>query len=131
MFSINLKTKETQFSGAFNSMYVITEDKGKKIIVKYKADRQPVGIYYYEQPFKSHNIKLKKDDIIWMFTDGFPDQFSEMYNKKYSSKRFKELLLSISSEPMKEQKNILNSEFNKWKGNFEQVDDIMIMGIKL
>ncbi|NOZ34866.1 MAG: SpoIIE family protein phosphatase [Chlorobi bacterium] len=131
LFSINLKTKETQFSGAFNSMYVITEDKGKKIIVKYKADRQPVGIYYREQPFKSHNIKLKKDDIIWMFTDGFPDQFSEMYNKKYSSKRLKELLLSISSEPMKEQKNILNSEFNKWKGNFEQVDDIMIMGIKL
>ncbi len=130
-FSVNLKTKETQFSGAFNSIYVITENKGKKILVKYKADRQPVGIYYHEHPFKNQNIKLKKDDIIWMFTDGFPDQYSEMYNKKYTSKRFKELLLSISSEPLKEQKNILNSEFKKWKGNFEQVDDIMIMGIKI
>ncbi len=131
IFSLNLKTLQGQFSGAFNSLYTISEKNNKKTITKYKADRQPAGIYYHEKPFKHQNFKIQKGDIIWMFTDGFPDQYNDDGNKKYSSKRFKELLVSISDKEISEQKNILNSEFTKWKGNFEQVDDVLIMGIKI
>ncbi len=131
IFSINLTTKQLQFSGAYNSLYVIKNRKGIKTIEKYKADRQPVAVHIKETPFTRKNLILKEGDIIWMFTDGFPDQYNELNGKKYSTARLKKLLLSISSEPLKEQKNILNNEFKKWKAGYEQIDDILIMGIKI
>lgn len=131
LFSYNYVNNTAFFSGAFNSLYVITEKNDTKIIKKYPADRQPVGVFIKEEPFKSHKLNVKKGNIIWMFTDGFTDQFSEKDHKKFSSKRLKELLLKISEKSMSEQKNILNEAFKQWKGNFEQIDDILITGIKI
>jgi len=130
LFSYNLKTFQGQFSGAFNSLYIISGINNNKIVTKYKADRQPVGIYYHEKPFKYQNFKIMKNDILWLYSDGFADQYNDIGKKKYSSKRLRELLLSISEKTMSEQKKILNSEFTDWKGTFEQVDDVLIMGIK-
>jgi len=131
LFSFNLKTLRGQYSGAFNSLYVISEKNNIKTVTKYKADRQPVGVYYHEHPFKHQNFQIKKDDIIWLFTDGYADQYNESGRKKYSSKRLRELLLSISNEPLSKQKIILTSELKNWQGTFEQVDDILIFGTKI
>ncbi len=131
LFSFNIKTFETVFAGAYNSMYVVKNDpKGKKI-VQYKADRQPVAVYCIEKPFSRHKLRLKKGDIIWMFTDGYADQFNPEIQRKFTVKKLKNILLSISDLPLKEQKNLLKKEFKNWQSSFEQVDDVLIMGIKI
>jgi len=131
VFSFNFKTFEGNCAGAFNSIYVVTEKNNKKELEIYKADRQPVAVFHTEKPFTNHRLHLKKGDIIWMFTDGFIDQFNEIVRKKYSTKRLRKLLLSISDKTLSEQKNILVAEFKIWKGDFEQIDDILIMGIRI
>ncbi|NPA68380.1 MAG: SpoIIE family protein phosphatase, partial [Chlorobi bacterium] len=131
LISINMKNLTVSFSGAYNSLYVIKESDKTKKLIQYKADRQPVAIHSNEKPFKRHNLKLNKGDIIWMFTDGYKDQLNPETMKKFTLKRLKELLLKISDLPLKEQKDILKSEFIKWKGNYEQIDDILLLGIKI
>ncbi len=126
IFSVNLKTKQIQFSGAYNHLYSVSN----KNIEIYKADRQPVGIYPYEKPFTKKEFKTNKNDIIWMFTDGFKDQLNTNM-KKFGTQKFKELLVSISDKDLPEQKNILKNEFYKWKGDFKQIDDILLLGIKI
>jgi len=131
IFSYNQKTSEVQFSGAYNSLYLIKGKVENKSMIKYKADRQPVGIHYKEIPFTVHNFKVEKGDIIWLFTDGYSDQYNNEGNKKFSSKLLKKLLLSISDKTMNEQNKILKNEFEKWKGNFNQIDDVLVTGIKI
>lgn len=131
VFAYNHKTKEVQFSGAYNSLYVISGKGENKIMKKYKADRQPVGVYYNEQPFKALNLKVESGDIIWLFTDGYADQFNERVNKKYSAKRLRNMLLSISDKSLVEQNKIITKEFEDWKGSYDQIDDILVTGIKI
>ncbi len=131
IFSFNIKTKETNFSGAFNSMYVIRKENNTKKIIKYKADRQPVRMYFKEHAFGKQNFRLKTNDLVWMFTDGFTDQYNTSEKKRFSKKRLETLLLKISEESLPTQKNILKEVFLKWKGNYEQIDDILIMGIRI
>ncbi|MES2284243.1 MAG: SpoIIE family protein phosphatase, partial [Bacteroidota bacterium] len=78
-----------------------------------------------------HTVELEKGDIVYAITDGMPDQFGGTKGKKFMSKQLKELLISISHLPMKEQKERLSYEFNLWKGNLEQVDDVTIIGIRV
>jgi serine phosphatase RsbU (regulator of sigma subunit) len=92
----------------------------------------PIGIHYIKEvPFKNHKIKLKSGDVLYLFTDGYIDQFGGPANKKYKIVPFRKLLLKVHRKKMAEQKRELGKELNTWMGNNEQVDDILIIGIRI
>jgi len=123
----NPKTMELQYSGANNPLYHIR----KKVLTEIKADKMPVGINAIEEEsFTNHSMQLKPGDIVYIFSDGFADQFGGPQNKKFKYGPFKELLLGISDQPMEKQRNELDSVITRWKGDEYQVDDILIFGIK-
>jgi serine phosphatase RsbU (regulator of sigma subunit) len=96
------------------------------------SDRMPIGISsYMSTAFTQHSIKLNKGDIIYTFSDGFEDQFGGPNNKKFKIKNLRDLLSSIHSNPMNQQKDILQKALTDWMGPNFQVDDILIMGIKV
>ena len=146
----NTETDVFQYSGANNPIYIIRDkkdfnetkfsDKKKyklmyyqetKVLIEIKPTKNPIGIYIKEISFVNHELKLYENDIIYLFSDGFSDQFSGSTKHKYTSKRFKNYLLSISENTFKKQNKLLSQEFNKWKGNYFQIDDVLIMGIKI
>ena len=125
---INMQKKELQFSGAHNPLYLIRN----KELTEIKADKMPIGISLrYNQPFKCHNLMLQKDDLLYIFSDGYYDQFGGPNKKKFSMRRFRELLLEIHQESMEQQHHLLDQHFLEWKGSFDQLDDILVMGIKV
>lgn len=124
--SINTKTNEMQYAGAFNPLWIM---RGSEFI-QYKATRNPIGLYPKEKPFVNNIIQLKEKDKIYIFSDGYKDRFGGKSFKPYSNKRFRELIKSISHLPMKKQNEILKTELKKWKGGIEQVDDITILGLE-
>ncbi|HIN38703.1 MAG TPA: serine/threonine protein phosphatase, partial [Flavobacteriales bacterium] len=100
-------------------------------IQELKPDRQPVGFHTGAQkPFTHHELKLEKGDTVYIFSDGYPDQFGGKKDKKFMMKNFKKLLLSIQDKNMNEQKTILEETMAEWKGDTEQVDDILVMGVR-
>ena len=116
------------FAAANNPLWLMR--KGE--LTEYKADKMPVGKYTEKmRPFTLQTIELLKGDIIYTSTDGYADQFGGPAGKKFKSKQLKELLLANSYKPMPEQKKILNSTIDQWKGKLEQVDDITIIGIRI
>jgi tetratricopeptide (TPR) repeat protein len=125
---IDLESNILQFSGAHNPLYIIRNKKLQEV----KADKMPIGISVrYNKPFRNHKIQLCKDDMLYIFSDGFMDQFGGEPRKKFGFRRFRELLLQIHLKPVEEQREILDNTFIAWKGNYEQIDDIMIMGIRI
>jgi len=152
-FIIDTESKELQFSGAFNPLYILRDNKDIENIEKFdregikvynskddsvdatlfeiKGDRQPIAIYMYEKEFSNHVFQLKEGDRIYSFTDGYPDQFGGEEGKKFNAKRFKEFLLSIRNHPMYKQKEMITDNFYDWMGEIEQVDDVLLMGLKI
>lgn len=126
---INILTNKMQWSGANNQLLYI-KNNGKELL-EIKADKQPIGKTEYPKPFTSHILELQKGDIIYLMTDGYPDQFGGDKGKKYKYKQLEDLLLANSNKPLEEQKNILSQSFDNWKGALEQVDDVTIIGIKI
>jgi serine phosphatase RsbU (regulator of sigma subunit) len=125
---LNKKTKELSFAAANNPLWLVRDGK----LTEYKADKQSVGIgSENEQPFSQHSIALKPNDIIYTITDGFADQFGGTKGKKFKYKPLQELLVSISHEPMKRQSEMLRETFVMWQGNLEQVDDVLVIGVKI
>ena len=121
-----------QFSGANNPMYLIRSVEGEPQMEVIKADRMPIGFYPgKDQSFTNHDITLESGDTFYLFSDGFADQKGGSENKKFLSKNFRKLLLEIHEEPMQEQKDILKKTLNNWMGNTSQIDDIMVMGIRV
>jgi serine phosphatase RsbU (regulator of sigma subunit) len=116
------------FAGAKNPLLLITE---KKELITLQPDKQPVAIHRKMKPFVNQEITINKGDIIYLATDGFQDQFGGEDNKRYTGKRFRQLLTEISDKPMNEQKVLLEQAFENWKENSEQIDDVTIMGVKL
>jgi len=116
-----------EYAGANNHLYIVENNQLKV----YKADHQPIGIYIKEQNFNNNIIKINKNDTLYLFSDGYYDQFNGKTDEKFKTKRFKKLLMSVSNKPMPEQKQILNTEFENWKGNTQQIDDVLIMAVKL
>ncbi len=101
-------------------------------LIEIKADRMPIGIYTDEiKLFTNHEIQLSAGDTIYIFSDGYTDQFGGPQGKKFKSKPFKQLLVDIHKKDMAEQKEILDRTFKEWKGNLEQVDDVLVMGIRI
>jgi serine phosphatase RsbU (regulator of sigma subunit) len=116
-----------EFAAAYNSMLHFRGARMKE----YRGDRMPIGIFYGEKPhFRNHIIKLNQGDVIYLFTDGYADQFGGPDQTKYKVKNLKLLLSSIKDLPMVEQKRILEEEFGRWKGEQEQVDDVTVIGIR-
>jgi serine phosphatase RsbU (regulator of sigma subunit) len=129
---IDTKTSSLQFAGAFNSMYLITGNgTDKKKLIEYKGDSMPVGVYVKNDSFTNHVIHFKSGEAIYLFSDGFVDQFGGPLNKKFLSKNFKNLLLSASHLPVCEQKEYIVDEIKKWQGDNPQTDDILLLGIIL
>ena len=117
-----------EFAAANNSLWLIRNGA----LIEYKPDKMPVGMYHSKiAPFSLQTIALEKGDIIYTFTDGFADQFGGEKGKKYKYKKLQEKLLQLKDLPMTDQKDILEKEFEEWRGNLEQVDDVLIIGVKI
>lgn len=125
---IDKKQNVLKYSGAYNNLYLVR----KNVLTEYNADRMPIGYYDdLEKRFSNHEIATKPGDLIYMFSDGFADQFGGPNIKKFKSAQFKELILKIHRKPMKDQKKLLESRFLEWKGSSEQTDDVLVIGLKL
>ena len=117
------------YSGAHNPLWLIRNNE----LTEIKADKQPIGKFDNQKPYSTHEINLQKKDSIYIFSDGFADQFGGQKDKKYGYRRFRELLISIQDKSMKEQKEIINSSFSSWmnESDAEQVDDVCVMGVRI
>ncbi|MCK4662637.1 MAG: SpoIIE family protein phosphatase [Bacteroidales bacterium] len=125
---IDYKKMELQFSGANNPAYMIRENELREI----GADKMPIGIHVNDkQPFAVKHIKLVKNDMLYLFSDGYSDQFGGKKDRKFMIWRLKEILQKNSKLPINKQKIHLINAHREWKGNNEQVDDILIMGIRI
>ena len=127
MCSIDLENNTMEFAGAINSLFYISNNNLREI----KGDKQPIGQFIDIKPFTSHKINFSTGDKFYLFSDGYADQFGGEKGKKYMYKRFRELLLEISSKEFSKQVSILESEFNVWKKDLEQVDDVCVIGIEV
>ena len=126
--AFNFTDSTLQYAAANNSFYIIRD----KELLNYKADKMPVGKSPRDnESFTSHNLQLQKGDIIYTLTDGYPDQFGGPKGKKFKYKPLEEILLANSHLNMEQQKEILFKNFEEWKGDLEQVDDVLIIGIKI
>jgi serine phosphatase RsbU (regulator of sigma subunit) len=129
--TIDKKTKLLEYAGAFNSIYIIRENK----LIELKADRFSIGADgHSESPilklFSSHTYQLAENDVVYLFSDGYPDQFGGPEGKKFKYRRFRHLLLAIHELPLEKQKQYLKESIEEWRGNYEQVDDILVIGLK-
>jgi serine phosphatase RsbU (regulator of sigma subunit) len=128
LFKLDLENNSLQFSGARRPLYLIRD----KQLNELKGDSMPLGIYDEGQnPFVNKEIEFKKNDIVYLFSDGFVDQLGGPDRKTFKTKRFKELLLNNCHLPMNKQKEVLEKALEEWKSDIEQIDDILVMGIKL
>jgi len=120
--------KKLQFAGAHNPLYLIRKNE----LLIYKGDRMPVSIHQNANvSFTNHEIDINEDDIIYIFSDGFVDQIGGPKKRKFMSRNLQDLLLKIHQKPMDVQEQILNKTFEDWKGDYIQLDDILVIGIKL
>lgn len=134
-------TTKLHYAGANNPLWIINpqrentpktakpfrQEGGYEI----KADKQAIGYTENIKPFTTHTLSVEKGDTFYTFSDGYPDQFGGEAGKKYKSANFKKLLLSMYDKPMDKQQEIINKEFEKWKGGLEQVDDVCIIGVRV
>jgi len=115
------------WAGAYNSLWYLENKEMKEIA----ADKQPIGKHDVQKPFSTHSLNLKNGDILYLFTDGYADQFGGPKGKKFKYKQLQEKLLAMAAQSMDKQKEMLAETLDNWKGNLEQVDDILIIGIRV
>jgi len=129
LVSIDIQNMKLQFSGAFNPVCIYRKEE----LIELPGDKIPVGFHPYlmDNKFITKDFKLLKGDRIFLFSDGFIDQFGWRSNKKYLKRNFKNLLLENQSVPLKAQRLLLENALNNWKGDLEQVDDIVVLGFEI
>ena len=125
---INVANKTVDYAGANNALYII---KNGGEFSSIKPDKQPIGQFDHRKPFSTHSLQLESCDSIYLFTDGFADQFGGTNGKKLKYKPFKNELISSNNKPLTDQLLILDKFFEDWKGDYEQVDDVCVIGIRL
>ncbi len=116
-----------QWSGANNSLWYIQNKELKEVA----PNKQPIGKYYNATIFNTHSLKLQKGDTLYLFTDGYADQFGGDKGKKFKYKQLQQMIMENAQLSMEEQKIVLEKKLNEWKGGLEQVDDILVMGIRI
>jgi len=125
---IDRKAGTLEFSGANRPVYLVRGNSVQNL----KPDRMPIGIYDHQvRPFTNQKVKFKKNDALYLFSDGYVDQLGGPRRKTFRSRRFRELLTEVQNEAMENQKRHLNDALTKWQGEVEQIDDILVIGIKL
>ncbi|TND09508.1 MAG: protein serine/threonine phosphatase [Bacteroidetes bacterium] len=125
---LNPSTNMLYYSGANNPCWIIRNDGGFEEL---KADKQPVGFFEMQKPFVTQESKLAEGDMVYLFTDGYADQFGGEQGKKFKYKQLRELLLRMHRLPLAEQQDILNRTFVEWQGALEQVDDVLVIGVRV
>ena len=135
--SLNLQTMELQWAGANNPLWIVRADNRQSPIANHqfsetRADKQPIGMNDDHHPFTNHTFTLNSGDTIYLFTDGFADQFGgDTGEKKLTRKHFKEIVLSIQHLSMAEQGIALDKFIVEYRKNVEQIDDILVMGVRV
>jgi serine phosphatase RsbU (regulator of sigma subunit) len=125
----SLHNNTLQYAGANNPLWIIRNNTTE--IEEIKATKQPIGKYRNPEPYITHTIELQKGDSIYIFSDGYADQFGGEKGKKFKGANFKKLLLSIQQETMERQKELINEAFENWRGKLEQIDDVCVIGVKV
>ncbi len=143
---VHLKTRVVEYAGANNPLWIISKNEhitmgGDSLepsiseagghLFEVKADKQPIGWYENRKPYTNHTLQLNENDRAYLFSDGYADQFGGPKGKKLKYKPFKQLLLSTLGSGMNDQMAKIDSEFEQWKGRYEQVDDVCVFGIQL
>jgi serine phosphatase RsbU (regulator of sigma subunit) len=123
---IDRKRKKVEYAGAFLPLYLIRDDS----LVEIMADKIIIGMNPEGKPYTDHEIDLLENDIFYIFSDGYVDQFGGAENKKFMYRRFRYLLLTIHNFPVNDQKSILEENIRTWMGMNEQVDDMMVIGFR-
>jgi serine phosphatase RsbU (regulator of sigma subunit)/ligand-binding sensor domain-containing protein len=126
---LNLATRELLWSGANNPLWVIRNKT--KSLESFKPDKQPIGKSENPTPFYTNHILLEEGDCIYIFTDGYQDQFGGEKGKKFMAAKMKEMFINNYENSMSEQKEIAFNAIQNWKGQLEQVDDICVWGVKI
>jgi len=127
--ALNLETNELSFSGANNPLYIVR--KNENSVIEISADKMPISIHIKMDNFTNNIVKLNKGDRLYLFSDGYADQFGENSKKKYKYSKFKDLILNISNLSFNEQLSYVEKDFSSWKGNLNQIDDVTILGIEI
>lgn len=122
---------QLEYAGANNPMWLVNSFGPEKDLKQISADKQPIGKFQNRKPFTNHNFILNEEDTIYIFSDGYADQFGGPKGKKFKYNQFKEVILSLQSQPMEQQKNILEKTIEEWRGNLVQIDDICVIGIRV
>ncbi|HEY1037774.1 MAG TPA: SpoIIE family protein phosphatase, partial [Bacteroidia bacterium] len=120
------KYVKLKYAAAYNVPLLIRNNE----VIALKADKMPVGKGEKTEPFNSYEVELQSGDILYIYTDGYADQFGGPKGKKFKYKQLEELLISVNHLPMNEQSELLRETIEKWRGELEQVDDVLIAGIK-
>jgi serine phosphatase RsbU (regulator of sigma subunit) len=143
---IDHDSMEVQYAGAFNPLYLVRENAKDVVSLpkekittetdthalhEFKADRQPISVYFNESKFRTLRFTVKPGDTLYIFSDGYIDQMGGPMGKKFKARRFKDLILGMQEEAMESQKEILEKTLNEWKEDTEQVDDILVIGIRI
>ncbi|HRJ36211.1 MAG TPA: SpoIIE family protein phosphatase, partial [Flavobacteriales bacterium] len=128
--AIDKKTGMVEYAGANNPLIIAR--KGQQELFEINADKQPVGNFsgVSTRPFTHHEVRVEKGDVIYLFSDGYADQFGGEKGKKFKYSRFKSLLKEFSGKSMQEQLHLLNAQFESWRGDLEQLDDVCVVGIQ-
>jgi len=124
---IDTDTNQLQYAGANNPLYLIRNN----VLTEFKADKMPIGIHYTTLPFTNNIIDLQKNDTVYIFSDGYADQFGGESGTKFKKKSFQEMLVKLQDFSMPEQKKKLEQQFDNWKGIYEQIDDIIVIGLRI
>ncbi|MGZ4035995.1 MAG: PP2C family protein-serine/threonine phosphatase, partial [Bacteroidia bacterium] len=127
--TVNFKTMELQYAGAYNPLLIVRN----KEIIELKADSIAIGSYTetQKQPYTNHTIQLQKGDTIYVFSDGYADQFGGPDGKKFKINQLKTMLINLSGAPMHQQKMTLEKSIEEWRGVLQQVDDMLIIGVRV
>lgn len=115
------------YAGAYNPLFIVRKNE----LIVYNADKMPIGVYIRENDFTDNFIDLEKNDMLYIFSDGFQDQLGGDRNSKFLIKNFKELILQVWNSPAEVQKQTLIDRINQWKMDIPQTDDMLVIGIKI
>ncbi len=126
---LDQEKRSVRFAGANNPLYIIRDGE----LIELKGNKRAIGrsLKHTEEGFTEQHYKLQKGDTLFLFSDGYADQFGGEHGKKFKYSRFKELLCSIQTDSMAEQKRILDETIEEWRNDLEQVDDILVLGLRI